>query len=245
MMRAYIDLHIHSALSPCANEDMTPNNIVNMAVLKGLRIIAVTDHNAIGNVAPTAAAAKAQKLLVVPGIEITTQEEVHLLAYFRSVEQLSLFYAEIESSLPRLENRPDIFGRQLIFDQNDQIVSEDRRLLMNAVQISFDRMVYLIRSFHGIPIPAHANRGSFSVLSNLGFMPPGLPIDAIEVVLNSQGEFTDQADARKLAGYRQIVSSDAHDLGSILEQVFFIELNEIAMDDVIRWLDIPKAGDET
>ena len=241
MKRVYIDLHIHSALSPCAEEEMTPNNIVNMASLKGLQFIAVTDHNAIDNVAPTIAAAANHNLQVIPGIEITTQEEVHLLAYFQTAGQLVHFYQEVKNTLPSLNNRPDIFGHQYIFDQSDQIISEDPRLLMNAMQISFDQMVHLIRKHHGIPVPAHVNRNSFSVLSNLGFIPAGLPINTIEVVIDPQNK----QEILQFEQYRQIISSDAHDLGSILEQVFFIELNEIALRELINWLDTPKAGDET
>ena len=241
MNRAYVDLHIHSALSPCAEDEMTPNNIVNMAALKGLHFIAVTDHNAIDNVAPTIAAAANLDLQVVPGIEITTQEEVHLLAYFHTIKQLVQFYDEIKSTLPSLNNRTDIFGHQYIFDQSDHILSEDPRLLMNAMQISFEQMVHLIRKHHGIPVPAHVNRNSFSVLSNLGFIPAGLPITTVEIVVYPGSKH----DPLQFEQYRQMISSDAHNLGSILEQVFFIELNEIEVNELLNWLNTPKAGDET
>jgi 3',5'-nucleoside bisphosphate phosphatase len=235
MSRVYTDLHIHSALSPCADTEMTPNNIVNMALLKGLQFIAITDHNAIGNVLPAMKAASEKPLLVVPGVEITSQEEVHLLAYFKTHEALALFYHEIETALPQRENRPDIFGEQLLFDENDQIIGKDHRLLMNAVQLSFDRLVKLICQFGGAPVPAHVNRDSFSVYANLGFMPPDLPINVVEVT-KPLNETTPLKIREELVAYRQIISSDAHNLGNLLEQVFFIDLKEITLDAFFRWL---------
>ncbi|MDW7671150.1 MAG: PHP domain-containing protein [Bacillota bacterium] len=235
MSRVYVDLHIHSALSPCADNEMTPHNIVNMALLKGLHFISITDHNAIANVLPALKAASEKPLLVVPGVEITSQEEVHLLAFFKTHEALSLFYQEIETALPPRENRPEIFGKQYLFDESDQIIGEDHRLLMNAVQLSFDRLVQLIWQFGGAPVPAHVNRDSFSVYANLGFMPPNLPINVVEVT-KPLNETTPLRIREELATYRQIISSDAHSLGNLLEQVFFIDLKERTMDAFFNWI---------
>ncbi len=169
MDKVFVDLHIHSALSPCADKEMTPNNIINMAMLKKLDMIAITDHNAIDNVLPAITAAKNKPLIIVPGIEITTQEEAHLLAYFPTYEALDLFYHEISTFLPERINRPDIFGQQLIIDADDQLIGEDPRLLMNAVQLSFDRLVSRIIHYQGAPVPAHVLRDSFSAYSQLGY----------------------------------------------------------------------------
>ncbi|SMP49822.1 PHP domain-containing protein [Anoxynatronum buryatiense] len=234
-MKVYVDLHIHSVLSPCADEDMTPNNIVNMAILKGLQMIAITDHNAIGNVSACIKASQNTPLLVVPGIEITTQEEVHLLAYFNEYTALASFYKDIERHLPPLQNRPDIFGHQWLFDSMDRLIDEDNRLLMNAIQLSFDQLIKKIIDYGGVPVPAHVNRDSFSILSNLGFIPSELPIHSIEVVKNNGGALPVSLQ-KQLAIYRQIISSDAHNLGNLLEQVFFVELKQVSIKQLLQCL---------
>lgn len=239
MSKAYVDLHVHSALSPCGEEEMTPNNIVNMALIKELHMIAITDHNAIGNVLPAIKAAEGKSIVVVPGIELTSQEEVHLLAYFETYETLKMFYKEIQTALPGMDNRPHIFGRQLLFDENDTILGEDSRLLMNALQISFDRLVQMISHHGGVPVPAHVDRDSFSVYANLGFMPGNLPIKVVEVMRN-HGRALTPAIQEELAAYCQIRSSDAHNLANILEQVFFIELEQISKESLFRWLKDPR-----
>lgn len=236
MKRVYVDLHIHSALSPCADNDMTPHNIVQMSLLKNLDMIAVTDHNAIGNVKAALAAAKGENIIVVPGIEITTQEEVHLLGYFPSLSKIETFYEVIRPHLPGKENRPDIFGNQYLFNENDELIEQDQRLLMNAIQLDFDTMVRLICRYDGIPVPAHVNRDSFSVYSNMGFIPSDLPIRTIELAQNLKhvSSFFTQAE---LTAYHQLYSSDAHNLGNILERVFFVELEIISIAALLVWMN--------
>ncbi len=230
-----MDLHIHSALSPCADDEMTPNNIINMAMLKKLDMIAITDHNAIENVLPAIKASSNKPLVIVPGIEITTQEEAHLLAYFPTYEALDLFYHEIKVYLPERKNRPDIFGQQHIFDANDHLIGEDERLLMNAIQLSFDRLVALIIQYQGAPVPAHVLRDSFSVYSQLGYFPEGLPIKTIE--LNDKHSMAVSEKIKKeLAFFKHIYSSDAHYLADILERVFFIDLIDQSTSNLVSWL---------
>ena len=235
MINAFIDLHIHSALSPCAEPDMTPGNIVNMAQLKGLDFIAIADHNAIGNVKPTMRVAETTSLIVIPAIEITTEEEVHVLAYFSTLSQLESFYEFLEPYLPEHENRPDIFGEQHLYDENDQWIGTDSRLLMNAFQLSFDTLIEKILFFEGVAVPAHVNRGSFSVMSNLGFIPPELPITTVEII--QPGVHTTKSQNFETQHHvRQIISSDAHSLGEILEAVFFVELEALSTDCLLKWL---------
>jgi len=235
MGKVFVDLHIHSALSPCADEEMTPNNIINMATLKKLDMIAITDHNAIGNVLPAITAAKNKPLIIIPGIEITTQEEAHLLAYFPTYEALELFYNEISTFLPERKNRPDIFGQQLIFDADDHLIGKDPRLLMNAVQLSFDRLVTQIIYHQGAPVPAHVLRDSFSVYSQLGYIPEELPINAVELGDHHSIILSDKIKT-ELSRFKHISSSDAHYLADILERVFFIELIDKTTDNLISWL---------
>lgn len=137
----YVDLHIHSCLSPCADDDMTPANICGMASIKGLDAIAVTDHNCARNLPYVKEAADAFHLILLPGMEITTREEVHVLGYFPTVEvamEAGEFFA---SHLPPMKNRPAFFGRQLVVDTDDQVVDEEQRLLIGATDLSLTQCV--------------------------------------------------------------------------------------------------------
>ncbi|SDY85988.1 PHP domain-containing protein [Tindallia californiensis] len=230
-----IDLHIHTALSPCGSEEMTPNNIINMSRLKALDIIAITDHNAIANVKPCMEVALQSDLTVIPGIEITTEEEVHLLAYFSTYDELEAFFCELKKYQANLKNRPEIFGNQMIFNSKDVMISEEKNLLMNAIQISFDSAVALINRFNGAAVPAHINRNSFSVTSSLGFLPQSLPIYCIELYERNHIENFLLSNP-KYREYKHIISSDAHRLTEILERIFFMELINSTPKEVVNWM---------
>jgi PHP family Zn ribbon phosphoesterase len=208
-MTKFYDLHIHSCLSPCASGDMTPANIAGMAHLKGLSLIALTDHNTGGNLPAMAKAAARYGLLFVPGIEVTTSEEVHVLTYFPDVSTAVCFGDKLYDSLPDIQNRPDIFGKQLIMDENDNITGTLPKLLLQAVPYSVDDIVRMAKETGGCAVPAHINRDSFSLLANIGFIPSGL-FRCIEA--------TKSLPCLELSGnYHVFYSSDAHDLGNISE----------------------------
>ncbi|MDD5017066.1 MAG: PHP domain-containing protein [Eubacteriales bacterium] len=208
-MKAAYDLHIHSCLSPCADNDMTPENIAAMARLKGLSVISLTDHNAGHNLEAMALAAKAQDLIFVPGIEVTTREEVHVLVYFPGLRTAIDFGDRLYGSLPDIDNRPEIFGSQIVMDVAGIQSGTLDKLLLQATPYSIDDIVDMAKAAGGGAVPAHINRDSFSILSNLGFIPPGL-FACVEI-----------ADALPCpavdASLRKIFSSDAHSLGSISE----------------------------
>lgn len=219
-MKLYYDLHIHSALSPCGDEDMTPNNIVNMAHLKGLDIISVTDHNSCGNVRAVIKAAEG-KIKVIPGMEINTREEVHVLAYFPTLEKAEDMERLIKKELIKVKNDPDIFGRQLIMDENDEIVGEEEMLLVNAVNLDIYEIQKEVKERGGIFVPAHIDRSSYSVLSNLGFLPPDLEIDGIEITEKNFSDLSAMYDR-----YPLFSSSDAHYLEDIAEKSRFIDITD-------------------
>lgn len=208
MTRCY-DLHIHSCLSPCAGDDMTPANIAGMAYVKGLSLIALTDHNTGANLPAMAEAAASYGLILIPGMEVTTSEEVHVLAYFADVDTAVAFGKKLYASLPNILNRPDIFGNQLVMDAQDTIISTLSKLLLQAVPYSLDDVVRMVKSDGGCTVPAHINRDSFSLLANLGFIPHGL-FGCVEVCKS--------LPCPDLQGdYHVFHSSDAHDLGTIAE----------------------------
>ena len=214
-MEAAYDLHIHSCLSPCASNDMTPHNIAGMAHLKGLSIISLTDHNAGCNLAPMAEAAAAHDLVFIPGVEATSREEVHVLIYFAELDDAVRFTDKLYDSLPDIPNRPDIFGDQIIMGRDDIPCGTLDKLLLQATPYSVNELVDMAKRSGGAAVPAHINRDSFSILSNLGFLPDGL-FSCVEI---SQSHPCPPVDA----SCRRLYSSDAHDLGAISEPVHTLE----------------------
>lgn len=229
-MRYFYDLHLHSALSPCGDEDMTPNNIVNMALLKGLDIIALSDHNSAGNLRAVAKAA-GSRLLVIPAIEVESAEEVHIVCYFPSVDRAEQFSEELKAQLPPIENRPDIFGRQLYLNEKDEVTGEEHQLLVCASGLSIEQVFSLTSNYGGASVPAHIDRSSSSILSNLGFIPPDLPVSALEITAKSRAELE-----QKYAGFRILTNSDAHYLEDIAEPEFSLDLEEKSIDCFLHYL---------
>lgn len=226
-MKLAADLHIHSCLSPCADDDMTPCNITEMARLKGLGIIAVTDHNSDGNAAAVAAAGAQRGLLVVPGVEVTTREEVHALCYFPELSSLHAFCQWLREGLPDIPNRPDFFGRQLLMDENDKFLGEETRYLPGACAHCLEAVELKALQMDGVMVPAHVNRQSNSLLSNLGIIPPDLQARTLEVTCPPPPDLDP-------ARYRFLRSSDAHDLGAILEAEFFLEITDFSIKPIIN-----------
>lgn len=234
-MKFAVDLHIHSSLSPCSDNDMTPNNIVNMAVLKGLDIIAVTDHNTINNFEAVSECAKDKNLTVVPGMEIETREEVHLLCLFPDLEAALKVQNVVNNKLPKIKNREDIFGQQIVMDENDNIKGYEEHLLLTAVNLSVQDVYCAVRTVQGVVIPAHVDRQSYSILSNLGAVPEELDIKYLEVSKScSLNDYISKNP--QLAKYKFIRSSDAHTLGDILERENFIELEENSINVLLNEL---------
>ncbi|MBQ3270202.1 MAG: PHP domain-containing protein [Clostridia bacterium] len=230
MEKLFCDLHMHSCLSPCGSDDMTPANLCGMAMLKGLQMLALTDHNTARNLPAAKACADAYGLLLIPGMEITTREEVHLLGYFPTVERALDFSEFLRGHLPKKKNKPSFFGNQLVMDEDDNVIAEEEALLIGASDLSFDALVGLIREADGVPVPAHINRGSNGLLINLGFVPEDLGLTAVEV-------WRDLPCAHTPQGGRVVLhSSDAHYLGDILEASEFVELPERSPEAFLNYL---------
>ena len=229
-MRLYYDMHIHSALSPCGDEDMTPNNIVNMAKLLELDVIAVTDHNSAGNVRAVQNAARGE-IKVVPGIEVTTAEEVHTLCYFPTVEAAEDMGALLKANMQGIKNRPEIFGRQLIMNSEDEIVGEEEVLLINAVNMDIYEVCKATKERGGLFVPAHIDKTSYSVLANLGFLPPDLLVDGLEITQNGLNQY-----GKRYEDFAVLTSSDVHYLGDIAEKSAYIEDNNKYAKKIVEFL---------
>lgn len=177
----FYDLHIHSGLSPCANDDMSPNNIAGMAMLKGLQLIAVTDHNSLKQQRVMAAAAKQYGLSYVYGVEVQTLEEVHVLAYFKQINDAEQFQDWLAQRLLPIKNDVQYFGHQYLFDLEDQVIGNEEVLLLQSVMADIDETMMAIHEHHGLAVLAHVLDRSNSITTQLGFIPETLQFDGIEI----------------------------------------------------------------
>lgn len=234
-MRLAYDLHIHTALSPCSNSDMTPNNIVNMSLIKELDIIAITDHNSIANCKPCIEVAENKDIVVIPGMELQTKEEAHIICLFPSLEKANSFEEFVKSKQAATVNTPQIFGHQWIFDKEDRIIGEEEKMLITSINISIKEVFRFIQELGGLAFPAHVDRPTYSIISNLGFIPKNLPIGVVEIskdcnmtkILSTHPE---------LKSYKIITNSDAHYLHDISERKNFIEVKEKNIEGILQAL---------
>lgn len=169
--KAFYDLHIHSCLSPCGDDDMTPNNIAGMASIKGLNIVALTDHNTCGNCPAFFSACSNYSLIPIAGAEITTAEDIHSVVLFDSLEGAMDFNELLRTKRTLIENDSTIFGRQVYMDDCDRVVGEEKHLLINAVDISIDDIHGVAKKYGGIAYPAHIDKDSNSIVGVFGTVP--------------------------------------------------------------------------
>ena len=234
-MKYWVDLHIHSCLSPCAEEDMTPNNIVNMALIKGLDIIAITDHNSAKNLKAVMEVGGRQGLLVIPGMELCTAEEIHLVCLFPELESALSFEKIVYDNLYPIENREDIFGTQLIMDNEDNEIGKESRLLSGASRLDTETALNEVRKLNGIVYPAHVDRQSYSMLNTLGAIPPEYGFKYLELSKNcSIDDFLSEYPS--LESYQFIHTSDSHFLCDLLEQEVSIDLKEKTIESLLAVL---------
>lgn len=223
----FYDLHIHSALSPCGDKDMTPNNIVNMAAISGLDTIALSDHNTVGNVRAAIEAGKKCGVNVIPGMEVETSEEVHILTIYPSIEAAEYVAKVVYENLPDIKNRPDIFGEQVYMDSDDNITGYEEKLLISPTTLALEDLFDIVKSVKGLFIPAHVDRHSYSVLTNLGFIPDDLDIKNIEIS-KATTDLDAYLSAREdLKKYKIFRNSDAHYLEDISVKEAFLDIDSI------------------
>ena len=209
---------------------MTPNNIVNMSLLKELDMIAITDHNTCGNCKAVMEAA-GDNLLVIPGIEVETSEEVHVACYFPTLDSAMLMEKAIRESMPPMKNRPEIFGNQFYFNSQDEITGEEENMLVRASGLDIYEVVNLAARLGGAAVPAHIDRSSYSVLANLGFLPPDLNVTALEITEKQRKNLLE-----KYPEYKILTNSDAHYLENINERYYYLELSHKTAQSVIDFL---------
>ena len=234
MFELYYDFHVHSCLSPCADADMTPQNIAQMMALAGYEVIAVADHNSTRNCKGVLEAAAGVGILAVPAMELCTREEVHILCLLPDLAAADLFTDYVYTKLPDTKNRADIFGRQIHMDGQDQILGEEEKLLISATDIGIYEVYDLVKSHGGTAIPAHVDRQSFSILSNLGFYDPGMPFPAIELTADCDSELFKQTHNIEQPHMK---NADAHALDQIPDPKRKIRVHAPTVQEVIRAIE--------
>ncbi len=215
MLKFFIaDLHIHTVLSACAETEMMPEFIIERAQDLGLNLIAVTDHNSAENAAAMVAAAKGTGIKVLPGMEVQTREEVHMLCLFDTLEQVTAWQENVYAHLPPLKNKENVFGAQIVIGANGTPVGYNDRLLATSTFFSVEQVVQHVKGLKGLCIPCHVDRPAYSMIANLGFIPPNLEIAGVEI---SHLVTPKQAHARfpQLEKYSLIANGDAHRLKEI------------------------------
>ncbi len=207
------DLHVHTCLSPCGDWDMSPAFVIGRCVEKKIDIVAITDHNTIENTKVAMTLGRENGLTVLPSMEICSTEEVHILGLFDSFNNAEKMQTIVYEHL-KGENQPDVFGYQVVANENDEVVSQNEKLLIGATDLSINRIVDAVHSLGGLAIAAHIDKKAFSLLGQLGFVPPDLNLDAVEV---SYRERPERAVEKLLFGMKIpcITSSDAHFPGEI------------------------------
>jgi len=220
MPTIYADLHLHTVLSACAEVEMIPPLIVRRALDLDLNLIAITDHNAAANCAAVKAAAEGTGLVVLPGMEVQTAEEVHMLCLFETLEQALTWQGIVFDHLPDLPNNEDVFGGQYVVDRDGDYIRTEARLLATSIDLPLDVAVRRVLSLEGLPIPAHIDRPMFSLLANLGFVPPDLTVPALELFRFTEPE-TLLAEHPEIGRFPLVRDSDAHQLGDMRQGIRF------------------------
>lgn len=225
MNRYYYDFHVHSCLSPCADNDMTPNNIVGMAALAGLQIVALTDHNSCRNCPAFFAAAKKQGIIPIAGMELTTAEDIHVVCLFERLEDALRFNDEVDGLRIRFKNRVEIFGDQLLMNEEDEIVGTEEDLLSNATTLPIDGVPSLVEKYNGICFPAHVDREGNGIIATLGTFPDTPKFLVAEFHFAEKIEEYRQCYPR-LREVQVTVGSDAHYLWDIRDGQHYFELDD-------------------
>jgi DNA polymerase III alpha subunit len=233
MNRYYYDLHVHSCLSPCGDDDNTPNNIAGMASLCELDIVALTDHNSCKNCPAFFEAAEKNNIIPIAGMELTTSEDIHVVCLFENLDDALSFDAYVNTQRIFIKNKPSVFGRQMILDGEDEIIGEEEFLLTNATKISIEDVNDIVKKFHGISFPAHIDKNANGIIAILGTLPKAHKYTAVEI--HSSDNLNEYSKKYELNDTIVIFSSDAHYLTDIKDKENYVELSaDRSSPDMIR-----------
>jgi hypothetical protein len=209
---------------------MSPRNVVREAKRKGLQIIGICDHNSAENVPAVEKNARKEGIRVIGGMEVTSREEVHILALFDTEEKLFSLQEIVHQNLHGT-NDEKLFGEQVIVNEEEEVLGFSKKLLIGATEITIERLVELIHERDGLAIAAHVDREGFGIIGQLGFIPEGLSLDALEITEPSKRSSISQKDAPPF-----ITSSDAHSLENIGQRYTTLLMNSASIDEVGKCL---------
>lgn len=232
MKRLACDLHVHSCLSPCADDDMTPYSIAGMAKLNGLALVALTDHNSTGNCATFFDACAQYGIVPVPGMELTTAEDIHLICLFPTLLHAEAFDAAVRQRRIPIANRSEVFGNQLLIGRDDAVTGTEQNLLINATTLSLSEGAALAESFCGAAYPAHIDRESNGIIAVLGDFPEEPAFAAVEY--NDASNVPAYTQRFGLENRLVVVSSDAHQLWNLSDGGFSLPLDCGEDDQSVR-----------
>lgn len=227
MKKIRADLHLHTCLSPCADNQMQPTAIIEQAKKVGLDMIGICDHNSAENVSAVMKAGKREGLAVIPGIEITSQEEVHILGFFNTEQDLMYLQDMVYDNLSG-ENREQFFGPQTVVDEWDHVLGTNHRLLIGATTLTVEQITREIHRRAGLAIASHVDRERFSLIGQLGFIPKGLELDALEVSTPSS--------IKQGYDYPVVTFSDAHFLEDIGKSYTHFMIEDVSVDEIKKAL---------
>ena len=223
MPKYYYDLHTHSCLSPCGDDDNTPNNIAGMASISELDIVALTDHNSAKNCPAFFVAAEKYGIIPIAGMELTTAEDIHVVCLFENLSDALDFDAFVEKNRYLIKNKPEFFGEQLVLDGDDNVIGKEQNLLTNATFISIEDAKKTVEGFGGVAYPAHIDRDSNGLIAVLGAIPEDTDFEYFE--LHDGSLIEEYSKKHGIDKDRFIVSSDAHYLTSFRDKDNFFELD--------------------
>ncbi len=224
MSRYYYDFHVHSCLSPCADDDNTPNNLAGMASICGINIMALTDHNTCKNCPAFFAAAKKYGIIAIAGMELTTAEDIHLVCLFEELSDALAFDSEIDKYRTPFKNRVDIFGHQSVMDENDNIIGIIDDFLPVATSIMLEDAVKLVNDFGGICYPAHIDRQANGIIAILGTLPETPHFSCVE--FHNSDNVEEYKSRYSIEDKRILVGSDAHYLTDLREENDYFEIDD-------------------
>ena len=225
MNKYYYDLHIHSCLSPCADDDMTPNNIAGMGAIKGLNILALTDHNSCKNCPAFFAACKRYGIIPIAGMELSTAEDIHIVCMFPELDMAMKFDEFVSQHLLPIDNRPEIFGNQYVMDEEDSVVGIENKLLISSTDLPIAEAVAVARNYGAHVRPAHIDRESNGIIAILGDIPKEYDFNSFEI--NDKDNISGVIEQYPSVNKDNIlVCSDAHHLWDINEAEHCLEIND-------------------
>lgn len=228
------DMHIHSCLSPCGDWEMSPKRIVQQSLEVGLDLIAICDHNTAENAGVAMCEGEKQGVHVLPGMEVCSKEEVHILALFEKLAQALEMQEYVYANLPG-ENNPDVFGCQVVANENDEVLGENPRLLIGATRLGLHGIVEKTHELGGLSLCSHVDRPAYGIINQLGFIPADLALDGVEV-----SRHVKLSDAHKIVTgldkFCCITTSDAHFLDDIGKVWTVFQMAEPTIEEIRKSL---------